>query len=69
MKGARHALVFWARRASTRDFCPAWAAAVSLVQKLFDSPHTILLHLSPTSNKLGRQSRRVAFPSVRGQFF
>jgi hypothetical protein len=41
-------------------FCPVLAALVGPVQNIFSSPCTISIHLSPSSNKLGRQSCRVA---------
>ncbi len=35
MKGVLHWLVHWALRAGIRDFCPALAALVGPVQKIF----------------------------------
>jgi hypothetical protein len=43
MKGVLPWLVHWARRASTRDFCPALDALVGPVQKYF-FPHGTLFH-------------------------
>jgi hypothetical protein len=57
MKSVFPWLIHWAYRAGTRDFCSALAALVSPAQK-FD---TILLHLSPSPSKVGRQSCRVAY--------
>jgi hypothetical protein len=37
MKGVLPWLVHWARRAGTRDFCPALAALVGQVQNIFYS--------------------------------
>jgi hypothetical protein len=42
MKGALPWLVRWARRAVTRNFCPALTALVGLIQNFF--PHCTLVH-------------------------
>jgi hypothetical protein len=46
MKGVLPWMVRWARRAGTRDFCPALAAPLGPVQNIFLLMHTISLHLS-----------------------
>jgi hypothetical protein len=64
MKGVLPRLVYWGRCAGTRDFCSPVDAQVSLVQKIYFSPHSILLHLAPSPSKLGRQSCWVAGPLI-----
>jgi len=59
MKGVLPWLPGWACRASTRDFCSAWAALVGLIKNYFCS-HRSLHQLFPSPSKLGRQSCRVA---------
>jgi hypothetical protein len=61
MKGVFPWLVHWTCLAGTRDFYPALAALVFLVQNIFSSPYTFSLHLSPSPNKPGRQSCWVAW--------
>jgi hypothetical protein len=60
MKGVLSWLVHWACRASARDFCSALAALVGPVQNIFPSPYIILIPLSPSPSKLGRQPCWVA---------
>ncbi len=40
-------MIIWASRLGTRDFYSALAALVSPVQKLFSSPYTISICVSP----------------------
>jgi hypothetical protein len=56
MKGVLPCLVHRARRAGTRDFCPALAALVGPVQALFSSPDTISLHLSLSPSWAGSRA-------------
>jgi hypothetical protein len=63
-KGVLPWLLRWACRAGIRNFCPALAALVSLVQNVFflTAPHIISLHLSLSPRKLGSGSRgRIAY--------
>jgi hypothetical protein len=54
-------VVRWDFHVGARDFCPALAALVGPVLKIFFfSLYTISIHLSPSPSKLGRQSFRVA---------
>ncbi len=58
MKGFFPWLVRWAYRAGTRDFCYALSVLVGPV------PYTILIPVSPTQRKLGRQPCWVACLSL-----
>jgi hypothetical protein len=55
MKVVRPWLVRWAHRAGTTDFCPALTALVGQGQNFFSLPYGILIYLSPSPSKLGRQ--------------
>ncbi len=53
-------MVRWVFRAGTRDFFPALAALVGIVQNIFPLPYTISIYVSPSLRKLGRKSCWVA---------
>ncbi len=53
MKGVLHWLICLARRAGRRNFCPALAALVSLVQNIF-SHHTLFYFIFPRQPAAGQ---------------